>query len=155
MNLILFSIFVIGIICIMSGYYGDKISKESTTTIKYIPQYSDPKIPNMGSKLHDFYNTIFSKADKWTTYPYDAADGLEFPKMKSVASTDFMGKWTWPSFTRDKSQGAPIYDINKKLSEKSCTADCHTKYHIHEKSLVKHQNSKLIKCKNKCSEKLF
>lgn len=150
MNLILFSIFAIGIICIMSGYYSDKISQQSNTTIKYIPQYSELNNPNIGSNLHDFYNTTFNDADRWTGYPYAYAEqGLEFPKMKSISHTQFMNKRTWPNLPKDV--GAPVYDINKKLLEKSCNNKC---FQENKKSEGKgRDNSKFNECKRQCMGK--
>lgn len=152
MNLILFLIFAIGIICIMSGYYSDKISKQLTTTIKYIPQYSSPNL-NIGSKLHNFYSSIFNKADRWTTHPYSAADGLAFPTMKPISSTDFMNKWTWPTFTRDENSkylAAPINN-NKSKTLGDCEKTCIESLKSLKPLGKGHDFQK--ECLNRCSKK--
>jgi len=134
----------------MSGYYSDKISQKSNTIIKYIPQYSEVNNPNTGSNLHDFYSKTFNDVDGWSAYPYAYADqGLQFPKMKSVGPREFMNNRIWHNL--EKHTGAPIHNVTKQSSEKSCNDKC---FQIHKKSEGKgRDNSKFNECKQQCMKK--
>lgn len=119
MNIILFSMFVFGIICLMAGYYSDKISKQSTTKIKWTPAYSEPNKSNSETNLHDYYSKIFGESNTWTRYPHAVSEKLDFPKMKTMSPTDFVN-WTWPNLPTD-TRGAPVGDTTKPTDCSKCT----------------------------------